>query len=66
MEKKYNFLIIIKNKNLIRLGREADGGYVVDKNVVQNTDYLVSFGLGSDWSFELDYIKLNGNAKLYV
>ena len=37
MEKKYNFLIPIKNKDLIRLGREADGGYVVDKNVVQKT-----------------------------
>ncbi len=64
MEKKYNFLIPIKNKDLIRLGREADGGYVVDKNVVQKTDYLVSFGLGSDWSFELDYIKLNGKVKI--
>ena len=64
MEKKYNFLRPIKNKNLIRLGRKADGGYVVDKNVVQNTDYLVTFGLGPDWTFELDYIKINQNLKI--
>ena len=59
MEKKYNFLRPIKNENLVRLGRNADGGYVVDKNVVENTNHLVTFGLGPDWSFELDYIKLN-------
>ena len=50
------FLIPIKNKNLIRLGREADGGYVVDKNVVQNTDYLVSFGW---FDCRLNWITLN-------
>ncbi len=64
MEKKYNFLRPIKNENLIRLGRKADGGYVVDKNVVQNTDYLVTFGLGPDWTFELDYIKINQNLNI--
>ena len=64
MEKKYNFLRPIKNENLVRLGRNADGGYVVDKNVVENTNHLVTFGLGPDWSFELDYIKLNNKVKI--
>ena len=62
-KKKYNFLRPIKNENLVRLGRNADGGYVVDKNVVENTNHLVTFGLGPDWSFELDYIKLNNKSK---
>ena len=64
MEKKYNFLRPIKNENLVRLGRNADVGYVVDKNVVENTNHLVTFGLGPDWSFELDYIKLNNKVKI--
>lgn len=66
MDKKYNFLKPIKNENLIRLGREADGGYVVDKKIVQNTDCLITFGLGPDWSFELDYIKLNTEVKIFM
>ena len=45
MDKKYNFLKPIKTNNLIRLGRKADGGYVVDKEIVLNTDYLITFGL---------------------
>ena len=66
MEKKYNFLRPIKNENLVRLGRNADGGYVVDKNVVENTNHLVTFGLGPDWSFELDYMKKNKDYKIYI
>ena len=66
MDKKYNFLKPIRNNNLIRLGRKADGGYVVDKSIVLNTDYLVTFGLGPDWSFELDYIKHNPKIKIFM
>ena len=66
MDKKYNFLKPIKTKNLIRLGRKADGGYVVDKKIIQATKNLVSFGLGSDWSFELDFKKINTNAIIYM
>ena len=36
MDKKYNFLKPIKNENLVRLGRAADGGYIVDKSIVKN------------------------------
>ena len=66
MDKKYNFLRPIKNQNLIRLGRKADGGYIVDKNIIKKTDGLVSFGMGSDWSFELDYIKINNKVKIFM
>ena len=66
MDKKYNILKPIRNKNLIRLGRKADGGYVVDKEIVHNTNFLITFGLGPDWSFELDYIKHNPNIKIFM
>ena len=66
MDKKYNFLKPLKTPNLIRLGRKADGGYVVDKQIIQNTNTLVSFGLGSDWSFELDYLKINKDVKIHM
>ena len=66
MDKKYNFLKPIKTNNLIRLGRKADGGYVVDKEIVLNTDYLITFGLGPDWSFELDYRKHNPKINIFM
>ena len=65
LDKKYNFLRPIKINTLIRLGREMDGGYIVDSNIIDNCDTLITFGLGDSsqiedqWSFETDFIKRN-------
>ena len=59
LDKKFNFLRPMSNKNLIRAGVEKDGGYVVDSNLFENSDCLLSFGLGNDWSFEQDFLKKN-------
>ena len=66
VDKKYNFLKPIKNSNLIRLGRNKDGGYIVDSSIIQKCDTLITFGLGPDWSFELDYIKKNNQIQIYM
>ena len=66
IHKKYNFLKPIKNSKLIRLGRNHDGGYVVDASIVENCNTLITFGLGPDWTFELDYIKKNVDVKIYM
>lgn len=55
---KYNFLKPIKTQKLIRIGEKSDGGYVVDSKIIIDTNNLVSLGFGSDWTFELDYLKL--------
>ena len=66
VDKKYNILKPIKTSNLIRLGGNSDGGYVVNSDIIKKTDNLVSFGMGTDWSFELDYIKKNKNILIYI
>ena len=66
IHKKYNFLKPIKNSKLVRLGRNHDGGYVVDSSIVKNCNTLITFGLGPDWTFELDYIKKNENVNIYM
>jgi hypothetical protein len=66
LDKKYNFLRPKKFKNLKRYGRKADGGYVCEETIVKNTNTLVTFGMGPDWSFELDYIKDNSNVKIFM
>lgn len=50
--------------NLIRLGKDFDGGYVVEKNSVLNSEILLSFGLSDDWSFEEGFSSL-GNKIVY-
>ena len=40
---------------LVRLGRDFDGGYLVDKRSVKDADCLVGIGIGDDWSFEKDF-----------
>ena len=49
----------IKNSKLIRLGSIDDGGYVVPKKVLKNTDYLVSFGISDNWDFERHFARLS-------
>ena len=38
--------------NLIRLGQDNNGGYLLEKESAQKTNHLVSVGLADDWSFE--------------
>ena len=66
LDKKYNILLPVKNEKLKRMGRNSDGGYVIDENIGNNCKTLISFGLGNDWSFEKDYIKQNSDAKIYI
>ena len=49
---------------LVRLGRENDGGYLIGKNSLNNSDILISYGIDDDWSFEKNFLKLNKNIKL--
>jgi len=44
---------------LIRLGKDNDGGYLVNKHDVENSKILISLGIGSDWTFEKDFSLIN-------
>jgi len=45
---------------LIRVGKENDGGYCIPKKSLKNTSILYSFGLGDDWSFEKQFREHSG------
>ena len=45
--------------DLIRLGKNYDGGYLVSKSDVNNTNFLIGLGLNDDWSFEEHFQKIN-------
>ena len=49
--------IYIKKSELIRVGKNFDGGYVILKKFLKETTLLISFGLSDDWSFERQFFK---------
>lgn len=44
--------------NLVRLGRDADGGYLLPKEVLEEANGCLSLGLGVEWSFEKAFFEL--------
>jgi len=55
-------LIPIEINDLVRIGRNNDGGYVIPKSIFNLCDGLLSYGINKDWSFEKDFIKENPKA----
>jgi len=53
-----------KNHNLIRIGPNSDGGYVIDKRVISTTNTIITCGLSDDWEFEKSFLKENKNCKI--
>ena len=43
--------------DLIRIGKNNDGGYLICKNSLTQSEYLVSFGINNDFSFEEQFFK---------
>ena len=51
-------------KNLIRVGPNTDGGYVIDKRVIKKIKTLITCGLNDDWEFEKEFLKINPDCKI--
>ena len=54
-----NFFSIKQATDLVRIGRDYDGGYLVSKSDIQKTDTLIGLGINDDWSFEEDFLSEN-------
>lgn len=46
--------------DLIRIGKDHDGGYLVNIEDVLKTKKLISFGIGEDFSFEKQFVEMSG------
>jgi len=56
----------ISKKNLIRIGPNRDGGYVVHKDISKNLDYIITCGLNDDWEFEKQLVQCSKNCKIFA
>jgi hypothetical protein len=52
--------------DLIRLGRDQDGGYVVSARAVDAADVLVGLGISEEWSFETAFAARRPHASVYA
>lgn len=50
------FLNLKKKYDLVRFGKDNDGGYLVEKNSILNSQILISAGISWDFSFEEEYL----------
>lgn len=64
----YNELLCLYKHpfTLTRLGRNADGGYVVPKELFATNSALISCGISNEISFEEAYLKMNPYARIYA
>jgi len=46
--------------DLVRIGSQYDGGYVIPRRILDKTRSLLSFGLGNNWQFEKEFSRLSG------
>jgi hypothetical protein len=53
------FLQPKKIKTLERIGKNNDGGYIIDKENIYNSDILIGLGMSDDWSFEENFNSIN-------
>ena len=59
-----SFLNPIKFDDLIRIGKQNDGGYIVRRQDVVEAENLISLGVSFDWTFEKEFSKINKKIKL--
>tara|TARA_B100000953_G_scaffold105086_1_gene86090 strand:- start:111 stop:911 length:801 start_codon:yes stop_codon:yes gene_type:complete len=53
------FLQPKKINTLKRIGGNNDGGYVIDKKNISNSDVLIGLGMSDNWSFEESFNSIN-------
>ncbi len=52
--------------DLIRVGNAHDGGYILPSSLVNMIDFLLSFGISDDWSFEKHLKRLNPEITIHA
>ena len=61
-----NFLAPIAVDDLVRIGRNHDGGYLIRQSTIDQIGFLLSFGISNDWSFERQLLRLDPGLRLHA
>lgn len=52
--------------DLVRIGRNRDGGYVINRAALQSAEVLLSFGISTDWSFDSHWWRYRNGQRRYL
>ena len=66
LHRSLKYILPLKTNDLIRLGNKNDGGYIVSKRALKNVNFMISFGMSNNWSFEENFLKINSNNKIQI
>ena len=51
-----SFFSFKQAEDLVRIGRDNDGGYLISKSDIKKADVLIAFGICDDWSFGEEFL----------
>ena len=63
--KNYKYLMPHSFDKLVRVGGQFDGGYVVAQKPLDETDLLISFGLGETFDLEIQFVNKTKTVHVY-
>jgi len=61
-----NFMAPSVDDSLCRVGGTHDGGYVIPRSLIAETDLLVSMGVSENWSFDEHFRRLHPGLRIHA
>ena len=66
LHKSLKYILPYKTKDLVRLGNKSDSGYVISRKALRKVNFLISFGMSNNWTFEENFLKLSSKNKIHI
>ena len=66
LNKSLKYILPFKTNDLIRFGNKNDSGYVISKKAINKVNFMLSFGMSNNWSFEENFLELNLKNKVQI
>jgi hypothetical protein len=61
-----NFMAPLVDDTLCRVGGSHDGGYVIPRSLVDETEVLVSMGVSENWTFDEQFRRLHPGLRIHA
>jgi hypothetical protein len=52
--------------DLVRVGKNSDGGYIIPRSIMQKADCLISMGINENWTFDQGFQLENSAVKIHA
>ncbi len=66
LNKSLKYILPLKTNDLIRFGNKNDSGYVISRKVLKKVNFMISFGMSNNWSFEESFLAVNSYNKVQI